>query len=81
MPWFQEEIGGRFVSIVLHASWPNIVARLSGTKGRPLWDEQGQTLYEERREGYLWGDYHVNTDEKPPTEVAEEITAWLQRFG
>jgi len=60
--------------VCLDASPEAIRARLSASRDRPL-AENWEALLEARREAYAAIPMHVNTDQKSPDEIAQEIIA------
>ena len=40
---------------------------------RPLWNPESNALFEKRKIQYQWGDLFVQTDEKVPEDIVQEI--------
>ncbi len=76
------------VIVCLTADVDTIVARTSRRGQRPVLDKSGddrrqavQELLESRRQMYEQADYTVDTSQRSPMEIAEEICGMLKREG
>ncbi|WP_113866051.1 shikimate kinase [Paraliobacillus ryukyuensis] len=68
--------------IYLKTSWSEIVRRLQHDKNRPIWNDQTKdklALLNAREEKYLQASkYVIQTDEKNPKEIANEIVRLIR---
>jgi shikimate kinase len=68
----------------LDVSWDTVAARLAGDRSRPLFPggrEEGKLrdLMETRRPAYEEADFTVSTDNRPVSEIADEVSFLLAR--
>ena len=69
----QSVLRKHFFCVSLIVSWPVVVARLGAGTDRPLWNPESSALFEKRKIQYQWGDLFVQTDEKVPEDIVQEI--------
>jgi len=59
--------------IYLRASFESLATRVPEDSGRPLWNEKAHSLLLKRTPAYEDADFIIDTDDKAPQEVAQEI--------
>lgn len=63
--------------VVLTASWDEIVKRVGRGTSRPLFDHNAQALHRRRAASYRVADLCVDTTDRSPEDVAQEILQCL----
>lgn len=68
--------------VCLNATTQSITQRLAGFDNRPLFKSDWQALLQKRRAAYATIPYQVDTTDKTPEQIAQEIIAlWQKTFA
>ena len=79
--WVMDEsrrrLNATYQTVVLWAPMDVLETRLKKDARRPLWGADVKTLFEARKAAYEDADYHIQTENRDPESIAQEIVDWL----